>query len=228
MIDEPTPIPPSREGLHRGVHLQAAAEIEDKPERDALLASGVLASIFMTAVIYYLWNYRIPTHYLDELFLAFVFIVSLPWLRLMMQALGNIERRGRRRDALVWFLERSIERDIDGDGIIGQPWPQHWLSDYYSELLTRGVSTGKDQALAMGLSYSQWSAARDTLIATGLAVKTGNKKGQKSFILARLSLAEIAQRMPDTPPDVSPYLIGIEGASKMPTVEAIKKRVRGA
>jgi hypothetical protein len=226
MIDEPTPIPPSREGLHRGVHLQAASE-QEHPERDAAIASAILASVYLVVAAYIIWNRGILTRHVDELILGMFIVAGIPWLRLLLQALGNIERRGRRRDALVWFLERSIERDIDGDGIIGQPWPQHWLSDYYSELLTRGVSTGKNQALAMGLSYSQWQAARDTLLATGLAVKTGDKTGQKSFILARLSLAEIARRMPDTPPDVGPYITGgIENASKMPNMDAFKKRMK--
>lgn len=146
---------------------------------------------------------------LPALVYAVLTLAALPWLVFGWLAMRETIAQFGLSKSKVYWMEQRLGLDIDRDGAIGAPPAVRPREDDWFTYLVRWWFLGGDTSKRASqdamraeydhdLSQAEWQAAREALIAAGLAV-TVSKYGRRGFEMKKRRWDEVLAAMPPTP-----------------------------
>ena len=188
--------------VNPATHVQAASKNNDDEYGATIIVSAVSFGITFFIYLYLEWNLMFTSmQTIDEIVMVFAFSFAWPWLWLAYTKLKVPGRAARRADTLLHAFEDAVGMDLNRDGFVGPSYPDHWLAEYVSAMITSSLTTTREAAMEYGLTQTQWEVARDTLIQVGIAIPKNYSDGRRGFRLKQLTLIELNNRMPrEAPP----------------------------
>lgn len=209
-----TPAPPMGAGLPGALPGQVDPSINARIERVnrldgpryASLAILIAGSLLAGAV------YRLAAltpAALPALVYAVLTLASLPWLVFGWLTMRETIAQFGLSKSKVYWMEQRLGLDIDRDGARGAPAmaaprPDDWFTYLVRWWFLGGDTSKRASQEAMrseydhDLSQGEWQAAREALIAAGLAV-TVSKYGRRGFEMKKKRWDEVLAAMPPTP-----------------------------
>lgn len=136
-------------------------------------------------------------------------IAIFPWLIFGWLSFRSTMQRFRLDETTVYWAEGRLRQDLDGDGYIGAPpaAAAPTRDDWFTTIVKHwyaGGNTAKHPSLAAlkldGVEIDQrhWQAARDALLASGLAMSVA-KPGGRGFELKDYPWDQFLAQLPATP-----------------------------